>query len=143
MPVAIVIAPDLDKVLVTMTAIARVDADLAKVRSGPMNPWRIDDLPIEHTMLKHELVAGARKWLAHQQSQGYEYVDVEDIHFYGPTPGRNYGETMVDVKRVEPREAVKMVHDVPKRIGGSAHYRLVAKFLKTPVLTEVIIPDGD
>ncbi len=143
MPIAIVIAPDLDKVVVTMTAIARVDADLARIKSGPANPWRIDDLPLAHDMLKKELTVGAKKWLAHQKSQGYEYLDAFDIHFYGPTPGRNYGETMVDVKRVEPRDAAKMVHDVPKRIGGSAHYRLTAKFLKTPVLTEVIIPDGD
>lgn len=137
----IIIAHSLEKVIVELRGIMSMErAEIGGIGYGVRT---LDDFPWQTPGLREKLRISGQMFIEHQAKRGYEYVDAENIHFYGPYPSRQLKERMLDVDsmKVNQREAATLVRDRSNDPNDIVDFLLVAHFLAMPKPVEYIKRD--
>ncbi len=148
MGVGIIVAPHQELVLVQKVAIATVETRWATFRPGfkASDGVPVGKIPFEHRLLAAQLQEAGKRFIERMVPRGLDFVDLYDLHVYGPSASYNLADSMSDINsyNVAPEEAVGLVKKADPFITDVCDYRLVGNFIQREVHLDepVAIPIG-
>ena len=142
MSIALQIAPNLDLLKVQKRAIITMPTWYATLEAHMGLP--VTAIPLQHRDLQRSLQESGEKFIERMRIRGFTYIDLDDMHVYGPHESKMLHESMVpmDTAHLPPEEVRNLVQDKQYQVGEFVDYLLVANFLRQEVITEVVT-DGE